>query len=301
MSFDVFERYSRLDPAHEAEAIPDWDTVAPVLLATIDERNGPMQTQAKPATQPDTKPTRGRLIAAGAFAAVLVIAALAVGALQLFDSDDAIPVAGIEGDPAAAEAFDAVETVFVAYNAEDAEAWVNAIEAERTYVNPEAGDALRQTELANVNAAHGVDDRIEVTQCVSHGYGDWALLADAGEGELSFASQPVSTGYRFTCDAIHTNAFHDLAGLTRVGTYEFVVADGEIIATGDIPTLGWHESFQFEDDFRQWLNVNHEDAFWGIVFQGLSSLPMPDSAEQALEYAQRFVDESPEWPVQTSP
>lgn len=300
MSIDVFERYRRLDPAHEAEATPDWDTVAPVLLAAIDERTRPMQTQTKPVTRPDTKPARGRLIAAAGFAGVLVAAALTVGAMQLLDSDTTIPVAGIVDDPGAAEAFESVESILAAYNAEGAEAWVNAIEAGRIYVSPEAAAALRQTELVNVTAAHGVDDRIEVTQCVSHGIGDWAGVAESTPGPLGFDGEPVSTGYRFTCNAIHTNAFSDIAGLTRVETYEFVVADGEIITTGDIPTRGWEQLWRFGDDFRVWLNLNHQDVYWEIVFQGNSGYPTPDNAEQALEYAQLFVDESPDWPLQPS-
>lgn len=44
MTADLFAQFAALDPATRPEATPDWDSVAPVLLAAIDERN-PMSTQ----------------------------------------------------------------------------------------------------------------------------------------------------------------------------------------------------------------------------------------------------------------
>ena len=36
MTTDLFTRYAQLDPASEPDLQPNWDSVGPVLLATID-------------------------------------------------------------------------------------------------------------------------------------------------------------------------------------------------------------------------------------------------------------------------
>ena len=302
MSTDLFERYAQLDPARESEALPDWASAAPVLLATIDERTGSMQTQqTKPATPPAVKKRRGWLAGVAAFAAVLIAAAVTVGVLQISEDDTGIPVAGIEGDPAAAEAFQAVEATYAAFHAGDGEAWIAPVEAGRTYDSPETYDLQHEAMLAHYAAVRAVDERIEVTQCVSHGFGDWPGVA-IGSGTVT--GDPVSTGYRFTCDAIHTNTFHDLGGIALAYDYEWVVADGEIISGADIfkEASNYNEARDFTDDFSVWLSRNHEDVFWDVfIGVGVHPYPHPEDAPTVLEYATLFVEESPDWPQPTSP
>ena len=74
MSSDLFDQYAALDPAETPEALPDWTSTAPVLLAAIDERIHPMQTQHRP--NPSIEPKRRRtgvLAAAAAFAVVMIL------------------------------------------------------------------------------------------------------------------------------------------------------------------------------------------------------------------------------------
>ncbi len=74
MNTDLFDQYATLDPAETPEALPDWTSIAPVLLAKIDERTHPMQTQHRPSAS--TEPKRrwiGFLVAAAAFTVVLIV------------------------------------------------------------------------------------------------------------------------------------------------------------------------------------------------------------------------------------
>jgi len=74
MSTDLFDQYAALDPAETPEALPDWTSTSPVLLAEIDERTHPMQTKQRPSTSTDPKRRwTGVLVAAAAFAVVLIV------------------------------------------------------------------------------------------------------------------------------------------------------------------------------------------------------------------------------------
>jgi hypothetical protein len=100
VSTDLFERYGRLDPVSTEEGLggSTWSTT--VLLDVIDERNGELQTQQRVSETPK-KPTNrwGLAVAAAAFAAVLLLGALA--AIQ-FTGDDTVEPA----NATTTEAFD---------------------------------------------------------------------------------------------------------------------------------------------------------------------------------------------------
>jgi hypothetical protein len=74
MSTGLFDQYATLDPAGTPEALPDWTSTAPVLLAEIDERTHPMQTKHHSAKANDSERRwTGVLVAAAAFAVVMIL------------------------------------------------------------------------------------------------------------------------------------------------------------------------------------------------------------------------------------
>ncbi len=77
MSTDLFDRYASLDPANSPQAAPDWASMAPVLLAAIDERTTQMQTHdALDSATTARKGRNGMLIAAAVFAIVVIAGAV---------------------------------------------------------------------------------------------------------------------------------------------------------------------------------------------------------------------------------
>ena len=92
MTIDIFRRYAHLDPASSKDVLPDWSSLAPVLLEAIDERTRPMQTQEiKPAAPAGRGPRlRGPLLAAAVFTLVLIVAGVAYVLLRGDAEPDAI-------------------------------------------------------------------------------------------------------------------------------------------------------------------------------------------------------------------
>lgn len=92
MTMNVFAELAELDPAREPDARPDWDTLAPALLSTLDERTLAMQTR-EPKTQP-TEPGirhRGWLVAAAAFALILLVGVVVILVNRATDAPPANP------------------------------------------------------------------------------------------------------------------------------------------------------------------------------------------------------------------
>lgn len=74
MNTDLFDQYATLDPAEMPDALPDWTSMTPVLLAEIDARAHPMQGHHRLTTVNSPKRRwTGVLVAAAAFAVVMII------------------------------------------------------------------------------------------------------------------------------------------------------------------------------------------------------------------------------------
>jgi ketosteroid isomerase-like protein len=120
MTTDLFDRYAALDPATTPEAAPDWTSMAPVLLAAVDERTILMQTEpiTKATPTPPKRRRRGAIAAVAAFAVIIV----AVGAAVVLNrpSDEVSPAAaGVLADYEDARNSGDVDAV-MAFYAEDA-------------------------------------------------------------------------------------------------------------------------------------------------------------------------------------
>lgn len=128
MSTDLFDRYASLDPANSPQAAPDWASMAPVLLAAIDERTIHMQTQEAPVATPTHKSSRNGLLIAAAVFAIVVIAGAALAFIAT------------RGEPQPAAPFPApipeevVAQFIEAFNARDTEAVAALYGLENTYV-----------------------------------------------------------------------------------------------------------------------------------------------------------------------
>lgn len=217
----------------------------------------------------DGRRTRSVLVGALAFVVVLLTAVATLGIVRWLDHDTGISVAGISGDPGAAEAFEAIEAAYVAFNARDAEKWVAARDADTSITSRFYTEAL-----------FAADASIDVSQCISHGFGDWSGV----------------TGYRFTCEATETNAFYAPAELDTAVSYEWVVADGQVVQAGSNES-GFDDWLRFNTDFRNWMRESHPDIHSGMQFLGMTTdFPAAESMPTALEYVVAFVQDSPDWP-----
>ena len=285
----------------EADPVPDPIAFAAELeveapLETIRQRGTTMQdTQIRTLEPPTSRSSRRRWILGAAAAAVVLVGG--VGAWLLItergDSVTNIPLIGTENDPAAQEAFEAVRAAYAAFGSGDAETWVAPFGAGRNFRTPELRDAVRETKLQVYAANRAVNEHIEVTRCLYDGFGDWPGLTDADLWQRNVNADEVPTGYHFTCLASHTNAFHELAGISLSGSYEWVVTDGELIG---ISSKGYDEAWLFVDDLSAWLLENHEEVWWDVLWLASHPYPQAESAETALEYARLFVEDSPLWP-----
>jgi hypothetical protein len=228
-------------------------------------------------------------IAATAAAAVLL--AGAIGAILSTRSDTGIPVAGLEGDPAAAEAFAAVEEAYAVYNSGDPEAWGEIRSAGSFFETPEAMERDRAFWVDTYGAFMAAGSRLQVDDCVSHGFGEWPGIADE---EL-----PTAPGFWFTCRVTETITFFESGGIDlRPEEWEWVVADGEIVAVTSEGNQDESETARFVADFLVWLSSNHPDIAETIEFTD-DGVPTIDSAPTALEYVKLFVEDAPDWPRQT--
>ena len=112
-------------------------------------------------------------------------------------------------------ALEVVEGAYDAFNAGDVEEWVVIRDQGSYYETPEEQEeaAAYMMELVVPQVEGGA--RFENIECESLGEGEWPV-ADAG---------PVE-GYYFTCDT----TFVDSEGVESADAFEWVVADGEVVA-----------------------------------------------------------------------
>jgi hypothetical protein len=283
----VLALFAGANPVPDAETLlDDQETLA--RLVAVEQRSTDMEDNLRSIEEaPQVPARRGWLIAAAAV--VVLIAGLGVMALTSGEQNGSIPVSGIDGDPAAAEAFTVIEAAYAAYNAGELYAWAVARDAGSLGFTgePIGGLAGLQGDHAALYAA---GDRYEVAQCVSHGFGDWPGITDSGD---------PATGYRFTCKATSTNSFYGAGGIVLAEDYEWVVADGKSVAArsdGDYAPLAG-----FNKDFRQWLQDNHPEIAAGMQYWRGNGFPNRQDVATALEYVDQFVEDSPDWPLPSSP
>jgi hypothetical protein len=75
--------------------------------------------------------------------------------------------------------------------------------------------------VAAFEAGLVANPRIEVTSCVSRGFGDWGVFDEGVTGP---------DGHYFRCNAVEGNDFFAALGLEVPAIYEWVVAEGEVVA-----------------------------------------------------------------------
>jgi hypothetical protein len=130
MTIDVFERYAALDPAKAEGVQPEWGTTGTARLSTEIGRDPNMQKQHDTPTQPP-EPKRsqtGLLVAAGAFAIVLIVGAVAL----LANSKESDPLAmGSTVEPP--EALAMSDAYFDRYNEGDAEGVMGLFTPDATF------------------------------------------------------------------------------------------------------------------------------------------------------------------------
>ena len=128
--------------------------------------------------------------------------------------------------------------------------------------------------------------RIEVSGCFLRGYGDWSEVTDTGV--------PTPTGYYFICEAADSSSLWDMAGIQMSTTYHWVVDNGEVLAV--FSQEDELEGVAFLEAFQIWLDETHPD-----VAADLNTLMgNPETVPAVLEYAEEFVAQSDEYPIETA-
>ena len=230
-----------------------------------------------------------RLVAAAAFAVVAL-----AGLIVVLNRDGGIPLAGAEDDPKAQEAFEAVQAAYAAYNNGDA-AWIEIRKrttdpyyaatsswAEVLGSDPEY-DRDRDDHLLRVfEANQAAGSRYDVIGCRSYGEATWNIFDQGG-----------TVGHRFTCDTVLTDAFHGASNVSLAESFEWVVADGEVVDVSSVADLDtWWE---YTSDFRSFMFVHHREigsdisylAFYGITLR-MPEIPSAESMPLVLKYVDEF-------------
>lgn len=271
----------------EANPVPDlaaYDVAtvdAPPDLAGFERRSSQM---APLKTKPGIARTKQRSSMRWLAVAAVVLVGIALWS-QLRDEPTSSQVAaislnGASDDAAAVEAFAAVETAYAAYNSGD-DAWVD-IRSRGGLESSQAVEArARETNVRIFEAEQAADGNIAVAQCEWHGSGEWPDVVDRGV--------PAAVGHLFTCEATRTDLLHEAAGMQLAESYQWVVADGGVVAVSSSEDILWWTGFV--GDFRRWLQETHPDA--DVTFlrstDGAIFFPEAASVPTALEYVDEFV------------
>ena len=116
------------------------------------------------------------------------------------------------------------------------------------------------------------------------GFGDWS--------EIGVFDVSIPDGYRFTCETVHTDGFHDAGGVELAVVYQWVVADGSVVAAWSRGEFAEWDAFYGE--FSAWLLETYPDDWWDVVFS--SGVPTAESVPTVRQYLPLFLEESPDWP-----
>lgn len=272
-----------LEAMRHANPVPDQVELADamlrssVFLTATKETTVGIDTKQSTHQQPPSKQRRSRrnvMALVGAFA----VAVIAVAAVATADNEDSIFLTGASSDPAATEAFVAVEEAYMAFNTGN-DRWVEIRDQGSVYESADRQERLEEHLLAVFAATQTADAHLEIRSCESHGFGTWSDVADGG---------PVD-GHRFTCDAVRTNSFHGATGMRFDESFVWVVSDQEVIAVAsDMDIDAWVD---YTQAFYFWLADVHPDAASEIEFvewQAKRIFPSTESWPTVLEYLDGF-------------
>jgi hypothetical protein len=282
---NALEAMRHANPVSDQVELADAMLRSSVFLTATKETTVSIDTKQSTQQHPTSKQRTSRrnvMALAGAFAVAIVAVAIVATA----NTGDSISLTGASSDPAATEAFIAVEDAYTAFNTGDAR-WVEIRNQGSVYESATQQERLEEHLLAVFAAAHTADARLDVLSCESHGSGTWPDVADGG---------PID-GYKFTCNAVRTDSFHGGAGMQLDESFVWVASDGEIIAVtseGDLDAWFGRVNHQFglTDRFYFWLadaypRVASEMTF--VEWQAKRMFPSIESLPIALEYVDEFV------------
>ena len=117
---------------------------------------------------------------------------------------------------------------------------------------------------------------------LSRGYGDWSEVTDPGV--------PTPTGYYFICEATETNSLWDMAGIQIATTYHWVVDNGAVVAVMNQEDDA--EAVAFREAFDIWMKETHPEIDVDTLTRN------PEGAPTVLEYAEEFVAQSDQYPIE---
>ena len=265
------------NPATEDADDASTGVPAATYLATLEQRSSDMtQLETKKNEQESKRRWTTPWLVAAIAVIVLGVAAIVVNQAQV----PAIPLAGADDDPQAAAEFKAVEAAYHAFNTGDP-MWVDV----RAMGNAEEmSDKDRAADVVGLQAAHDLNSRIDVSECQFRGYGDWSEVTDPGA--------PTPTGYYFMCQATETNSLWDIAGIQMSTTYYWVVDNGAVVAVKSREVNA--EAVAFREAFDVWLEETHPEVDVDTLMSN------PESVPRGLEYAEAFVTQSDEYPIETA-
>jgi hypothetical protein len=272
------------NPATEVAEEASTGVPAATYLANLEQRSSDM-------TQLETKKIEGeskRLWTTPWLVAAIAVIVLGVAVIVVNRASDDSPVAGIptiplegaEGDPQAAEAFKAVEAAYHAFNTGDP-VWVDV----RAMGNvDEMSDEERASGVVDLQANHDMNARIDVSGCESRGYGSWGSVVEQGA--------PVPSGYYFMCQATETNSLWDVAGIQLPVTYYWVADNGAVQAVRSEEDFA--EVDALHEAFDVWLKETHPEVDVDTLMKN------PETVPTGVEYAEEFVAQSNEYPIETA-
>ena len=284
------------NPATEVTEDASTEVPAATYLATLEQRSRDMtQLETKKHEQESKRPWTTPWLVAAIAVIVLGVAAIMVNQAGV----PAIPLAGADGDPQAVEAFRAVEAAYHAFNTGDP-VWVEVRDrgSNPSLEEAEQAESLEGSALFSANQ-EAWDEHIAVSGCVSSGFGDWSEVTNPGV--------PTPTGYLFICEVIETNSFWSSGGLRLPATYMWVVDEEGVVAVSSREDFS--QVNEFDEAFGKWLEETHPEVAADIIPLDPAYFPPevghdlwshPESAPTALDYAEEFVAQSDDYPIESN-
>jgi len=261
VTIDVFERYAALDPANSPGIQPEWSTMAPVPLSTLDGREPDMQTQQQTPKQPrpPRKRRTGLLVAATAVALVLIVGAVALlnsgSDSNLAPSATATPPADTDTSVSTSDALAVSNAYLVAYNAGNVDD-VMALYAPGAlfYDNLSGQLVVAEGDEERMNLT---SDAFQDTKLTSEGC--TATAGDQGRATSVLCNAAIYDALAQAIDATPVPAQIEMkvtaSGITYIG---YTMSDPDFLRLG-IPFVSWMEANNPTDAakiiFGSWTTV----------------------------------------------